>query len=474
MPRRRGMRKRGEATDKPAKPEARQAEPIVVLFADIIGCSEISNHMNLGVYNAFLTEFHKMFQRVVEKHREDYYEQHERDYVIDDARGDEGCLKIFVPGRDNNADDVDVAIQIALDLKREWLLSGDNWARVKESGLLPSDLAIGIHLGKTFINKEPPGSKHTYRPEGYAINLAKRIEGYSREGQFTHIFVSEAAREALYQLVDESTYSFSGLRAFRPKGISRDIRVFEVKHHFLPTDWCAEKPTEAKKKKSREAPFKPTDDQVDLVKQAYLANPTNLWLAEEYIMLEVQRQYWRLDDEGKEGQENALREAYKDAEEVSRSIATGGQRDAGILTIRGFLLGECKNYGEEQRLYNEAIEFDRQYAEAYWYLAYSMSFELYEKLEDKGRPKVKFEDLKEKGRVKEILANYEKAVELRPKQAWMRFDLACELCRWGREKNAIEQLRHAVDLNPDVQHYIREEPYLKPILDNPGVKSLLP
>ena len=201
-----------------------------------------------------------------------------------------------------------------------------------------------------------------------------------------------------------------------------------------------------------------------------------LWLAEEFIALKQQKEYKRLKDTGKEEDKAELKKAYREAEAVSRRLATGEQRDAGILAITGLIVGEYGDYQEEQRLYEQALELDRQYAEAYWYLGYSMSVELYEGLQDDDRSDVKYNDLKleEKKRVTKICSNYVKAAELDPAQAWIEFDLACELIHWGIEREkSIRRLQHSAHLNPAVRFYIKRELYLQSVLNNPKVKRLL-
>lgn len=267
---------RAEST-KPAKDERH----IVTLFADIVGASEISNHMNLFRYNDFLKEFKICFEEVCAHYKSEEYEKHEHPFFQYSVRGDEGCLMIFVPSDDDNrlARDINITINIALDLKRMWLFTKHNTDRIKDVGLLPVDLAIGIHSGKVFINEESSEKGIEYRPEGYAINLAKRIESESRNGKFTHILVSESARAQLYSLRDELTYDFDKSFTIRPRGISRDIKVFEVKHHWLATDWY-DAPSEVS------IILKKIDTEiVKIAKSAYDDNPTNIWLAEEFIFL---------------------------------------------------------------------------------------------------------------------------------------------------------------------------------------------
>lgn len=444
---------------------------IVVLFADIVGASEVSNHKTLEQYNAFLGEFHSVFMEVTKDHKATWYKEHEQRYFNSSVRGDEGCVMILVPGRADLAADVDVAVNIGLDLKRRWLLSQDNANRIRKTGLLPTDLAIGINVGKAYINDSPDGP-FVYRPEGYAINLTKRIESASRAGQFTRVFVSEAARGELHFLRDEVTYTFAPQRSINPKGISRDIRVYEVKHHFLATDWSYYKEIT---RRTRAADFAPGAAEVGLARLAYQANPTNLWLAQEYMMLDMQYERARLEKKKNEGDKPEARKVYARAAQVCRRFATGELRDAGILAIAGFIAGESNNFTEEQRFYREAMDIDRYHPELHWYMAYSMSAELCVALDGEGNGDCEYQDLEPEQRagVDEIFKFFETAIELQPQHSWMQYDLACELSRWGHVERAISKLRGAIGLNPSIRKVLMKEPYLARIRGDKRVKALM-
>jgi hypothetical protein len=217
------------------------------------------------------------------------------------------------------ADNIDTAITIALDLKRRWLLSESNKERIS-SGRLTSDIAVGIHFGQAWINKT---DDNEYQPEGYAINLTKRIESHSRDGVFTHIYLSKAAYDKLYLLTDESPYTFDLPRLIKPKGISQDINVFEVKHHFLPTDWV-DKTTKISKWRT----FEPSTDDIEKIKKAHLAKPTNLWLLEECIMMQIHYLCKELLEQGREEDVRSLEKAYRESAYTARKLATSSVRDA--------------------------------------------------------------------------------------------------------------------------------------------------
>lgn len=431
---------------------------IVILFADIIGCSEISNHEKIEDYNNILEEFRKLFSGITKKHKQKFYKDEVNIYFKTDVRGDEGCLMIFrkddgdVRRPQSWAGDIDTAINIALDLKRRWLLSEYNKKRIL-NGWLTSDIAVGIHFGQAYINKE----EHGDRPEGYAINLTKRIESHSREGAFTHIDISEAAYDCLYFLTDEATYTFAPQRLIKPKGISQGINVFEVKHHFLPTDWFDYPDT-----------FEWTDEDIDMLEKAHLANPTNLWLAEEYIMAQM----WKIS---KDESTLSLEIQYEKLEAMARKLASGPLYDAGCLCLLGFILGETKKYKEEQQLYKEAFKEEKLYAEAYWYVAYSMSCEIFEKYGNKGPSGKKFEELSEgdRKRIADVYRYYNKAHELKPWHLWIRYDYACERWRWGEKEKAVSMLESVLDNDPSFIPDLSEEPYLEGIKEEPRIKKFI-
>lgn len=448
----------------------RDERDIVILFVDVVGCSEISNHLSIKEYNEFIGCLQDCFKTVCKHYRQLKYNEHEYDLFDYKTRGDEGCLKIFVPREEDLlAKDIDIAINIALDLKRLWLLTPYNQKRIRERHL-PADVGIGIHAGKVFINQDGEGESK-YRPEGYAINLAKRVEGESRSGKFSHILVSESSRGQLYTIMDEETYRFDLPFIITPKGISRAIQVFELKHHFLPTDWIA-KLTNGDSLIYEEL----DDDKLQILKLAHENNPTNLWLAEEYLLLSMMNSYKKLKAKNKEGDTGALRKAYAPALEVVQRVANSELRDAGLLGIWGFILGEQINFKEEQKRYKQGLELDEQDGYLHWYLALSISYDLYHALEDKKKAAQFYEQNSRK--IEEVLAEFDRALELKPSITWIEYDYACELSWWSQGnkdllKPAKKMLIDAVVRNPEIKAEAKEEEYLGPIISDPDVSKYL-
>ena len=460
------------AADQPAPPLVeKHGRDTVIMFVDIMGASEVSNHKNLKEYWEFVNTFQELFEQVCEKYLGAWYDEEDPQYFPRSARGDEGVLMMFRPTQQASLSvDIDTAVNIALALKREWLCLDENSKRVRESGLLPVNLAVGIHAGSTYLDNK--GSR--LQPEGYAINLAKRVESYSRQGRFTNIFLSEAAHGYLNVLPDEQLYLFDSPQIFSPKGISRDIRVYEVKHHYLPSDWKEQSESKSKRAKTL---LDPSCVSIEVLETALRINPTNVWLVEEFIRSTMLREF--IDMTSKQRDDDAyIAKAYAHALEEANRLSQGDQRDAGALFIQGLIEGERGDYETERARYDDAIEYTDQLAEAYWYKGLSYSYQTWAEVGDD--PDVKIGDLEDeqRSRVGKAIECFRKAKIRRSNSAWVRFDLGCELIRWMRSADekaeGIEQIELAVMMLDDVRHEIREQPYLKKALSDPKISKLLP
>lgn len=452
----------------------------VIMFVDIMGASEVSNHKSPQEYAKFVNSFQKLFMSVCKKYTDAWYDEESRKEMQYGSRGDEGLLMIYRPETLTDPTvDIDVAINIALELKRKWLCSDVNKERIG-SGLLPVDLAIGIHIGRTYLEKipsseaPPKGNPGGWLPEGYAINLAKRVESHSRQGRFSHILLSEAAQGQLNYLANERTYLFDNPQVISPKGISRDIRVYEIKHHFLPSDWTEE----SEQSRRARTLLDPKDVDVEVIGKALSINPTNLWMAEEFIRSNILHGYYNLKTQEREDAA-CLRAAFKDAQARAALLAQGDQRDAGVLFIQGLVEGECDNGVSERKLYDEAIAFRVQLAEAFWYKGQSLSMEVYDRLDkDSNKPLNEIsKDLQKL--VSEAVTCLKQAKTMRSQSAWMLYDYACEIIRWSeddadpRRAEGISDIVAACHALPEIRDKIESEPYLDKVRSHPAIKKLL-
>ncbi len=235
-----------------------QQREAVILFADLMQSSELANIWTLSDYDEFMKAFQKELGEVVREfiQSKPSYNSTICPFLEADIRGDEICLKLFRatkslpenPTEDqakeqlnNLKEDVKSALQIAIKMKRRWLLCSKNRERIKE-GRPIFDIGIGINQGPILYGKhyrlasKEPGTlvgenerilsiieKDT--PEGYAINVAKRIETHSRELRFSQILVSHT----VFELVDpEFRVAFRRADVGPFKGISQIIPVYEV------------------------------------------------------------------------------------------------------------------------------------------------------------------------------------------------------------------------------------------------------
>lgn len=200
----------------PRKILPRQA---VILFADIIHSSVFSDTLGLYEYDEFLEEFQITMYDAKERVFELSHVA-EKDIAFD-VRGDETCAILY---SDDTKKNLYTALMLASYMKSLWFQSSFNIKRVAEAKIA-SEIAVGIHTGKIILRSRvspdiPP------RPEGYAINLAKRIEGLSRQGMSSKMMISNEVRILLKQFNINIDISGKITRQF--KGILYPIHVYEI------------------------------------------------------------------------------------------------------------------------------------------------------------------------------------------------------------------------------------------------------
>ncbi len=192
-----------------------------ILFVDIMDSMEIANYWDTKKYSDFINEFQRLMQHGICIWR--------RGIKQIKFSGDE--LVVFYCSKDIKEDIVN-AICLANTLKIMWYVSKPNFRRVKE-GKKILDLGVGINTGDV---------THEYRPvvkefkqfvprrktfEGLPISLAKRIEGFSREGKYSRITIGHRTMAELNEL--HHLYEFESMGMQRLKGMSQEIPVFELK-----------------------------------------------------------------------------------------------------------------------------------------------------------------------------------------------------------------------------------------------------
>jgi class 3 adenylate cyclase/Flp pilus assembly protein TadD len=166
------------------------------------------------------------------------------------------------------------ALRAALMLKNNWLVEAANIERARQRRE-PLGLGIGLHTGQVYLHDRPDGRR---RIEGFAVNLAKRVEGYARLGTYSRIMLSEAAHNRLVSTIRKHTQ----LRQ----------RMF-FKHHDVSMELLkgiAETQTVYELKFFSKLGIKVGPNVIQQYEQLFAMNPSNVWayyqLFEHYAYVE--------------------------------------------------------------------------------------------------------------------------------------------------------------------------------------------
>jgi class 3 adenylate cyclase len=197
-----------------------------ILFADLVSSTEMSKNLTLHEYDDMIVDFQSTLCEIVVAHLHQYgYDGNGMDSYWSIA-GDE--IRVFLYSG-AALYDVRNALLIALKIKLGWLASAFN-QRILKEGRIVSRIGVGINSGKVIrdvrqwrikMGEDKPNI------EGYAINVAKRIESTSREGSAYQIMVGDS----VYRKCHESNalnVAFSKPKSLVLKGLSQKIPVYEV------------------------------------------------------------------------------------------------------------------------------------------------------------------------------------------------------------------------------------------------------
>jgi class 3 adenylate cyclase len=162
-----------------------------MLFSDLMSSTEMAKILTLQKYDQMIADFQTVMYEVATDHLCQF------GYVGGGADsewsivGDE--LRVFLYSGDNRFD-VRNALLIALKIKLGWLVSDFNQKILKE-GRLVSRIGVGMNCGKVIRDVRPWRVKQgSAQPnvEGYAINVTKRIESSTRNGQGYQVTVGDS------------------------------------------------------------------------------------------------------------------------------------------------------------------------------------------------------------------------------------------------------------------------------------------
>lgn len=198
----------------------KQKKIATILFADIANSSDISNHLNLYEYDEVISEFQLIASKLATYFTKKF--GYRKDEIEFSTSGDEARLFTY---SGSEKKDTECSILFAILLKIWWLVSKFNIKRTKQNKA-PEDLGIGINRGIVVYTKHPGHKRNELNIEGYAINLAKRIETYSREGRYFKVMVDPNFYQACTKHIPY--FNFAQREEVRLKGISQPIPIYEA------------------------------------------------------------------------------------------------------------------------------------------------------------------------------------------------------------------------------------------------------
>jgi tetratricopeptide (TPR) repeat protein len=415
----------------------------VILFADIMNASEISNNTSIENYAYIINQFHKCAADVYEFIGLNNFQNKIVELTL---RGDEVWLilrsapleKVGSPKEKIEmalARDVRDAIRFGIAMKLLWRATEYNRDRIIED-IFPRDLGIGIHQGPVYFYKDkelPSSLDKKESSEGYSINLAKRIETESRNGEKSEILVSGSIKYWSEKIKIRLDFQ-KQIPKDKLKGLSTNFSIYEIIN--VKDDFA-----NLIDKLIKELKFDDeTWEKYELLKEK---NPDDFW-AELLVRFktkvkEEQKPEFIENKPGKEitekGYEFYLLEAEKFydmgnydkvIENLTKAIELN-PNEAAAYNNRGNTYSDKKEYDKAIADYNEAIELNPNYAAAY----NNRGSAYYDKTEyDKA------------------IADCNKAIELDPKYATAYNNRGNAYRNKKKYDHAIADYNKAIELNP--------------------------
>lgn len=194
----------------------------LLIFADVVESSRFSAVLDYEAYAKRLLGFQEAFKRLGST----YFPKSEdetRTYTRVTARGDEGTVFVVDPNL-NPTQLVFRAIEFLYHLKGQLKFATKTMGDSSEA---PSRIAVGagVHFGKVaYITKLEQGHSVISDIEGFSINFAKRVESSSRDGEHSHVMLSNDA----FRLVKNEPAVFVPITT-EMKGILKKVQVYEVR-----------------------------------------------------------------------------------------------------------------------------------------------------------------------------------------------------------------------------------------------------
>ena len=296
-----------------------------IMFVDLIGSSDAASYVGLGDYTKYL----EAFKGTLLKAWEDLEIENEPKGIKENIRkkeitGDQGFFLFASKWEAEDyereekgylREDIFEIFRLALRIKYTWQMQEKNIEKI-ENSKKPFEIAIGINTGIISIeNKENELGELELTTEGYSINLAKRIEGESRKGTYSKIFVGETTYGIYSDSPGENPIRFNKQELAPLKGIAGDIRIYEITYTALEEDENSilTIPQEWKKPKSQRLRESLCKDLMEIRK--YSSATQDPWLINLYCNVKWAQIQQKIDD----GQPFE-KDDYSDVIEMARKL----------------------------------------------------------------------------------------------------------------------------------------------------------
>jgi tetratricopeptide (TPR) repeat protein len=290
------------------------------------------------------------------------------------------------------------ALRLAISFKNSWISQRRNMDRL--AGDQPVlDVGVGINTGNVILQERGDGK---LRIEGYAINFAKRMQGFARHGRFCKIMFSKQAYETFRGIVIQ--HAMLKQRAFfEPwtpqegllKGLAPGTQVFELKFFH------------------RLAGFSIPAQNVGTFERIFERDPTNIWAYTNLI------NFYLYEDNGAEAAREIVQRALycnPDNEKVYYDLA--------LLHYQRQEYDLARTYGAYCLRLNDQMD-----------IAYDLLCDI---------------EIATDGPLERILEYTSKALALTPGSAAYHLSMAEALMRSGQKEAALRHYHTAQSIYPQV------------------------
>ena len=165
----------------------------LMIFCDLVGSSEVANELTPQHYaNDYIKSFYFVGESAlnfIEKEIDCEWKLNNTSKIEYDPSGDEILIFKKIEDIKDCTNDVVTALSFAYTLKLYWLLSPYTVKKILDKKP-PREIACGVHIGRIVRVKSSNLSDNSTKYASYDINIAKRVEGVSRKGTSSNVYVT--------------------------------------------------------------------------------------------------------------------------------------------------------------------------------------------------------------------------------------------------------------------------------------------